>query len=31
MKAENSDVVGDKWVTDNSGKISYTDEAKLAA
>ena len=31
MKAENSDVVGDKCVRDNSGKISYTDEAKLAA
>ena len=29
VKAENSDVVGDKCIRDNSGKISYTDEAKL--
>ena len=31
LKSENSDVVGDKCVRDNSGLISYTDKAKLAA
>ena len=31
FKSENSDVVGDKCVRDNSGLISYTDTAKLAA